>query len=111
MTYKRGSPEDELHLRASLPVNLVATDLFKEPDPTLEIFYPDRPMFGDAALITGSGEFWALSRSGLPEDELRDFAEMLTTPWEIRSSTWQSELIFIEEPNMTDLISMRLRWG
>lgn len=111
MTHRRGSRAEELHLRASLPINSLATDLLKEPCPTLEIFFPDRTMYGDAALITGTGVFWALSQSGLLEDELRDFAAMLATPWEIRPCDWQPALIFLQEPNLTDLTSMRLRWG
>jgi hypothetical protein len=68
----------------------------KEPCRILEIFYPDRLMFGDAVLITDRRMHWVLSIVGLPEDDLRDFAAMLTTPWHLQPHRWCSELIFLE---------------
>jgi hypothetical protein len=111
MTDKRGSYPAEPSLGTTLTVNEIATELAKEPCPTLELFFPDRPMYGDAVLITDNRMHWVLSIYDLPEATLRDFALMLVTPWEIRSSTWCPELIFVEEPSPADIMTMQLRWG
>jgi hypothetical protein len=68
-------------------------------------------MYGDAVLITDNRMQWVLSIYDLPQDELRDFAVILATPWEIRPSIWRSELIFLEEPCQTDIMAMKIRWG
>jgi hypothetical protein len=111
MTDKRGSQPAEPRLGATLPVNELASELLKEPCRTLEFFFPDRPMYGDAVLITDNRMHWVFSIYGLPEDDLRDFAVMLATPWEIRSSNWCPELIFLEEPSLADITTMKFRWG
>jgi hypothetical protein len=111
MTDKRGCQPTESSLGATLPVNELATELLKEPCRILEIFYPDRPMFGDAVLITDRRMHWVLSIVGLPEDDLRDFAAMLTTPWHLQPHRWCSELIFLEEPSLADIMALKLRWG
>ena len=111
MTDKRSSQPTKSSLGATLPVNELATELLKEPCRILEMFYADRPMFGDAVLITDRRMHWVLSIGGLPENDLRDFAAMLTTPWHLQPYHWRPELIFLEEPSLPDIMSMKLRWG
>jgi hypothetical protein len=102
-----GSSRD---LSRHYPVNTLATDILKQPCTRGAWFDPGIPMYGDAVLITDKRMHWTFSKEKAPEDAILEFDALLTTPRMLHKRFYGTVIVFLEEPNQSDIFTIKLAW-
>jgi hypothetical protein len=91
------------------PVNSVATGILKQPCTKQCWFDPAIPIYGDAVLISDKRFHWVLPKGKTSDVEFADLDAMLTTPRLIsRRWWWGTAMVFLEEPNQSDIFKIML---
>jgi hypothetical protein len=106
----KGTPYD---LSSVFPSNTLADDLFRQAGTKSGTgLQPGACFYGDAVLVTDARMHWIFRTWKAELEEIDTFDAMLSTPRSlIKSQAGDYAVIFFhEEPNVVDLVSLKLRW-
>jgi hypothetical protein len=106
-----GTPYD---LSSIFPLNRIAGELLHQSDTKCSAgIDPGMRFYGDAVLVTDSRMHWVFRNTQAEAEEIEVFDAMLSTPRQILTP-WQNAnpvIFFLEEPNPTDLVALKMRWA